>query len=102
MAFAGTYLGMAIGRIPGLRIDRAGIAMVAVALLLVTGTVDVAGIGRAVDGETLVLLFALMVVSAQFGLSGFYDRCVSVRSESSYREPQVQFCGRQPGLAGRA
>ena len=42
LAFAVTYLGMAFGRIPGLRIDRAGIALVAVALLLVTGTVDLA------------------------------------------------------------
>lgn len=77
LAFAVIYAGMSTGRIPGLRIDRAGIALVAVALLLVTGTTDVPGIGRAVDGETLILLFALMVVSAQFALSGFYDRCVA-------------------------
>jgi hypothetical protein len=33
--FALTYVGMAIGRIPGLRTDRAGLAMVAAVLMIV-------------------------------------------------------------------
>ncbi|MEK9754244.1 MAG: hypothetical protein VW338_13705 [Rhodospirillaceae bacterium] len=36
--FAATYVGMALGRVPGLRIDRSGIALFAVAVLwLVAG-----------------------------------------------------------------
>ena len=35
--FAVTYLGMALGRFPGLRIDRTGIAVVATILLLAFG-----------------------------------------------------------------
>ncbi|MEO5336351.1 MAG: anion transporter [Magnetospirillum sp. WYHS-4] len=69
------YLGMALGRVPGLKIDRTGIALFGVALLMAAGEVDVAGIGRAVDGPTLVLLFALMILSSQFAGSGFYDLC---------------------------
>jgi di/tricarboxylate transporter len=37
--FALTYLGMALGRIPGLRVDRSGIAMIAAVLLVVLGAI---------------------------------------------------------------
>lgn len=73
--FAATYVAMALGRVPGLRTDRAGAAMVAATLMIaVTG----ADLGRAVgwiDLSTLALLFGLMVLSAQFGISGFYEYC---------------------------
>ena len=73
--FAATYVAMAIGRIPGLRTDRAGSALVAAtAVIAVTG----ADLGQAagwVDLSTLALLFGLMVLSAQFGISGFYEYC---------------------------
>jgi Na+/H+ antiporter NhaD/arsenite permease-like protein len=71
--FAATYVAMALGRIPGLRTDRAGAAMVAATLMIaLTGT----GLGQAVgwiDLSTLALLCGLMVLSAQFGISGFYE-----------------------------
>jgi hypothetical protein len=35
--FVGSYLGLAIGRIPGLSIDRAGIALVGAGLMAVSG-----------------------------------------------------------------
>ena len=70
--FAATYVGMALGRVPGLKLDRTGMALMAVAALMATGAVDVAGIGRAIDAPTLVLLFALMILSAQFGAAGLY------------------------------
>lgn len=73
--FVAVYVGMALGRVPGLRIDRSGIALFGVAALMAGGVVDVPAIGRAVDGPTLVLLFALMILSAQFAGSGFYDLC---------------------------
>lgn len=68
-----TYAGMAVGRIPGLRVDRTGIALMAVAVLLASGRVGVADMGAAVDMPTLLLLFALMIVSSQFQAAGFYD-----------------------------
>ena len=73
--FLATYAGMALGRVPGLRIDRTGIALFAVAALLAFGAIDVAAIGRAQDVPTLVLLFALMILSAQFAHAGLYDLC---------------------------
>lgn len=74
-AFLFTYLGMALGRVPGLRMDRTGIALFAVAVLLAFGATDADAIGAAQDAPTLLLLFALMILSAQFAGSGFYDLC---------------------------
>jgi Na+/H+ antiporter NhaD/arsenite permease-like protein len=71
--FIVTYIGMALGRIPGLKIDRTGIALMAVAVLLAAGTIGFGEAARAIDGATIVLLFALMILSAQFAFAGFYD-----------------------------
>ncbi len=71
--FTATYLGMALGRIPGLKVDRTGLALMALVALLASGAVEVSAIGKAIDLPTLLLLFALMIVSAQFGAARFYD-----------------------------
>src|SRR5690606_30742030 len=73
--FAATYVGMALGRVPGLKLDRTGIALMAVAVLLATGAVDLDRMGASIDAPTIVLLFALMILSAQFAAAGFYDLC---------------------------
>ncbi|MBP2298037.1 SLC13 family permease [Azospirillum picis] len=73
--FAATYLGMALGRFPGLRIDRTGIALVAAILLLATGALDTAQVVAAVDFPTIFILLGLMILSAQYAGSGFYDWC---------------------------
>lgn len=70
-----TYIGMAAGRVPGLKLDRTGIALLGLVVLLAGGAIKVEDIGRAVDAPTLLLLFALMIISAQFGAAGFYDWC---------------------------
>jgi len=72
-----TYIGMAMGRVPGLRLDRTGIALLGLVALLAAGSIKVEDIGRAVDAPTLLLLFALMIISAQFGAAGFYDWCAA-------------------------
>jgi len=71
--FVATYVAMAVGRLPRLRTDRAGFALMAVALLLFGGGAAIENVGRMIDTSTLLLLFGLMVVSGQFGASGFYD-----------------------------
>jgi len=73
LVFAATYLGMALGRVPGLKIDRSGIALLGLVALLATGQVTEIEAGAAIDVPTLLLLFALMIVSAQFHAAGFYD-----------------------------
>ncbi|HEX7380303.1 MAG TPA: anion transporter [Pirellulales bacterium] len=72
LIFAFTYLGLALGKVPGLRIDRAGIALVGAAAALAGGVIDIPAAARAVDYRTIVLLFSMMVVVAYLHLSGFF------------------------------
>lgn len=72
LIFALTYIGLALGEVPGLRIDRAGIALVGAAAVLATGVIDLPAAARAVDYQTIVLLFSMMVVVAYLNLSGFF------------------------------
>ena len=70
--FAIAYAGLALGRVPGLALDRAGMAVVAAILLVAIGAVPPGEVLGAIHFPTLVLLFALMVVSARFAAAGAY------------------------------
>ena len=70
-----TYIGMAAGRIAWLRVDRTGIALLAVIVLLASGEMTLDDFGSAVDLPTVAFLFAMMIISAQFAESGFIDLC---------------------------
>jgi Na+/H+ antiporter NhaD/arsenite permease-like protein len=73
--FAAVYVGMAIGRWPGLKVDRTGIALLGAIVLYGSGALDGAAVLAAIDFPTLVVLFGLMILSAQFAACGFYDWC---------------------------
>ena len=77
IVFILTYVGMALGRFPGLTLDRTGIAVIAAAILLASGAMPFAAAGAAVDAPTLLLMFALMILSAQFSAAGVYDACAA-------------------------
>jgi Na+/H+ antiporter NhaD/arsenite permease-like protein len=70
--FVGSYLALAIGRIPGLSIDRAGIALVGAALMVASGALPLEDAYSAVDLDTLALLLGMMIVVANLRLSGFF------------------------------
>lgn len=70
--FVLTYLGIAFGRLPGLAIDRTGIALLGAIAMVVMGVMDTAEAFAAIDIPTILLLYSLMVISAQLRLGGFY------------------------------
>ena len=72
VAFVGTYLGLALGRLPFFRVDRTGVAIIGGALVVVTGVLPWELAVAAVDAHTLVLLFGMMIVAAYLRLSGFF------------------------------
>ena len=72
VVFGVVYLGMFLGGLPAVKIDRTGVAVLgAIALIAITG-LSLEEAARAVDLPTIVLLFAFMVVSAHMRLGGFY------------------------------
>ena len=70
--FGLTYLALALGKVPGLRIDRAGIALVGASAMLGCGVLSMSDAARAVKYETIVLLFGMMVVVAHLRAAGFF------------------------------
>lgn len=67
-----TYVVVAVGRVPGLRLDRAGAALVGGSLMLAVGAVTLDDLGKAIDLPTLALLLGLMIVVGNLRLSGFF------------------------------
>jgi Na+/H+ antiporter NhaD/arsenite permease-like protein len=82
------YIGMALGRVPGLAVDRTGVALLGLIVLLASGDLSLDEAGRAVDMPTLALLFALMILSAQFEQSGFYGY-VAAHVTNAARNPRL-------------
>jgi Na+/H+ antiporter NhaD/arsenite permease-like protein len=72
LLFALTYLGLALGRIPPLKLDRTGFAILGAVAFLATGWISVDAAKAAVDAPTLAVLFGMMLLSAQYRLSGLY------------------------------
>src|SRR5512143_1297844 len=70
--FSVVYLSMFLGEFPGLKLDRTGIALLGAIAILATETVTPNEAWGAVNVPAIALLLGLMVVSAQFKLSGFY------------------------------
>jgi Na+/H+ antiporter NhaD/arsenite permease-like protein len=97
-AFIWTYFGLALGRIPGLRVDRTGVAIIGAAAMVVTGVIPWEHAVAAVDAHTLVLLFGMMIVSAYLRLSGFFH-LVTVWSVGRTRTP-VSLLAAVIGAAG--
>ncbi len=86
--FAVVYLGMFLGGLPRLKLDRSGVALLGAIAIVATGALDTAAAAQAVDLPTILLLFAFMVVSAQMRLGGFYTavtRGVAAASSSPIR-----------------
>ena len=72
LIFGVVYLGMILGGLPFLSLDRTGIALLGAIALIGAGAINLAEAWQAVHVPTLILLFAFMVVSAQLRMGGFY------------------------------
>jgi Na+/H+ antiporter NhaD/arsenite permease-like protein len=68
-----TYLGLGLGQLPGLRMNRATIALVGSALLITLGVVNLQQAWQAIDPNTIVFLLSMMVVNANLSYSGFFQ-----------------------------
>ncbi|MBI4892121.1 MAG: anion transporter [Acidobacteria bacterium] len=92
LIFAATYLVLALGRFPGLRIDRTGAAIVGASLMVACGALRFDQALRAVDWTTLVLLLGMMIVVANLRLSGFF-RLAAARVVLHAHSPRMLLAG---------
>jgi Na+/H+ antiporter NhaD/arsenite permease-like protein len=82
-----TYAGVAIGRFPGLRIDRAGIALTGAAFTIAVGAISPEEAYRAIDLDTLALLLGMMIVVGHLRLSGFFRLGARWALEHAHSQP---------------
>ncbi len=74
VVFAVVYLGMILGGLPFLQLDRTGIALLGAIALVGLGVLTPEAAAQSIHLPTLLLLFSFMVISAQMRLGGFYTR----------------------------
>jgi Na+/H+ antiporter NhaD/arsenite permease-like protein len=67
-----SYLGLALGYVPGLRMNRATIALVSAAMLVALGALSLDEAWAAIDPNTIVFLLSMMVVNAYLSYAGFF------------------------------
>jgi Na+/H+ antiporter NhaD/arsenite permease-like protein len=84
---AASIVGIAIGALPGLRMNRAGMALAAAAILLAIGAVSPVEAAAAVDVSTIALLLAMMLIVANLRLAGFFT-AAGARVLAAARSPR--------------
>jgi Na+/H+ antiporter NhaD/arsenite permease-like protein len=83
-----SLVGIAIGRFPSFRMNRSTIALVGATLIVLTGCISLEQAYAAVDLNTVVLLFAMMVFNANLRMAGFFQ-LVGQTMRRSARSPMV-------------
>jgi Na+/H+ antiporter NhaD/arsenite permease-like protein len=73
LIFFGSYIVFALGKFPGLKIDRPGAAIVGAVLMVAFRIVDAPHALASIDFATIVLLFSMMLVVSNVRMAGFFD-----------------------------
>jgi Na+/H+ antiporter NhaD/arsenite permease-like protein len=89
--FVASYLALAIGKIPGLSVDRAGVALAGAGLMVASGVLSLDDAYKAIDLNTITLLLGMMIVVASLRLSGFFAIATTWVAEHAQR-PILLLC----------
>ena len=73
LIFAGSYLVFALGKFPGMKIDRPGAAIIGAVLMVAFRIVGAGDALASIDFATIVLLFSMMLIVSNLRLAGFFD-----------------------------
>ncbi|HZR31294.1 MAG TPA: anion transporter [Terriglobales bacterium] len=71
--FSASYLVFALGKFPGMKIDRPGAAIIGAVLMVAFRIVPPSQALRFIDFGTLVLLFSMMLIVGNLRLVGFFE-----------------------------
>jgi Na+/H+ antiporter NhaD/arsenite permease-like protein len=91
VVFVASYLALAIGKIPGLNIDRVGVSLVGAGLMVASGVLSLEDAYKAIDLDTITLLLGMMIVVASLRLSGFFAIATTWVVEHAKR-PMILLC----------
>ncbi len=95
--FIGSYFVFALGKFPGMKIDRPGAAIIGAVLMVAFRIVGAQEALRSIDFATIVLLFSMMLIVANLRLGGFFERLsewIVERLQPHHLLPTVIFtCG---------
>lgn len=89
--FVVTYVGLALGRVPGLKIDRTGVAILGAVAMLAVGALSIDDARDSIDLPILVILFGMMMLSVQYQHSGLYAAIVDKLAQT--RNPRQLLIG---------
>ena len=73
LIFFGSYVVFALGKFPGLKIDRPGAAIIGAVLMVAFRIMDAPRALASIDFATIVLLFSMMLVVSNVRVAGFFD-----------------------------
>ena len=85
LIFLATYLVLGIGRLPGFRIDRTGAAIIGASLMVAANVLTLDEAWAAINYDTIILLFGMMIVVANLRLSGFFTLVAAWVVEHAHR-----------------
>ncbi|HEX5411890.1 MAG TPA: anion transporter [Terriglobia bacterium] len=95
--FLGSYLVFALGKFPGMKIDRPGAAIIGAVLMVGFRVVLPQNALQFIDFSAIVLLFSMMLIVGYLRLAGFFEwttEMVLVRLKPHHLLPTVIFtCG---------
>ena len=92
--FLCSYLVFALGKFPGMKIDRPGAAIIGAVLMVAFRAVRPADALRFIDFGTIALLFSMMLLVAYLHLDGFFDRVtewLALRIQPRHLLPAIIF-----------
>ena len=73
LIFVASYFVFALGKFPGMKIDRPGAAIIGAVLMVAFRIVGAREALASIDFATIVLLFSMMLVVGNLRLAGFFD-----------------------------
>jgi Na+/H+ antiporter NhaD/arsenite permease-like protein len=85
LIFLAVYLVLALGRLPGFRVDRTGACIIGASLMIAFGVLDLDHAYAAINYDTIILLFGVMIVVANLRLSGFFSAVAEWVVEHAHR-----------------
>lgn len=92
--FLASYLVFALGKFPGLKIDRTGAAIIGAVAMVAFRILPAGGALYSIDFATVVLLFSMMLIVGTLHLAGFFEWTAQIvlhRLKPQYLLPAVIF-----------